>query len=132
TLDLPSFAPRGLSLGGPPGVGGGRAGPGRGTGNARRLGVMGAKRNALVAGGVRGGKRWPFQLADPAVHCALAVSAVDPGLSADELLVEFESLNSNRILPKLRLDYDYAENLSDHFLLFDSFDCFEHRQIYVR
>ncbi|EJK46579.1 hypothetical protein THAOC_34747 [Thalassiosira oceanica] len=41
-------------------------------------------------------------------------------------------LNSNRILPKLRLDYDYAENLSDHFLLFDSFDCFEHRQIYVR
>ncbi|EJK66345.1 hypothetical protein THAOC_12743 [Thalassiosira oceanica] len=27
---------------------------------------MGAKRNALVAGGVRGGKRRPFQLADPA------------------------------------------------------------------
>ncbi|EJK43735.1 hypothetical protein THAOC_37802 [Thalassiosira oceanica] len=59
---------------------------------------MGAKRNALVAGGVRGGKRWPFQLADPAVHCALAfeiqLKALDPGedpKKVSQLLVGVQS-----------------------------------------
>ena len=46
---------------------------GRGAWSARRPeNVMGAKRHALVAGGVRGGKQWrqPKKYADPAVHCA--------------------------------------------------------------